>query len=120
LFAGKYNNSESTIHGYWIRTDGGVKGSSTAVIANSSIKGIPAHFDFNIIKNTITYALPKEVPVELSIYSLKGQMVYKMSERTKSAGYYSMTTDKLIPGNFYVCKISAGEYKSIKKLACVK
>ena len=70
---------------------------------------------------TLSFALPIEAEVSLSIYNLQGREVGSLINGNMDAGYHSVVwnADSHSSGVYFV-KIVAGEYISTQKLMLVK
>lgn len=69
----------------------------------------------------ISFALPKESHVRLSVYNILGQEVGVLVNKSMGAGYHDVTFDasKLNTG-MYIYKIEAEDFVSVKKMLFVK
>jgi hypothetical protein len=83
---------------------------------------------FNMSTN-IMYDVPntdKAVPVKLNIYNVKGQLIRKLEERTRTGGHYIVqwngTNDfgEIVSSGIYFCKLVANDVVLTKKLALMK
>jgi hypothetical protein len=89
---------------------------------------IPADFNiqqaypnpFNPV-TTLSFALPIEAEVSLSIYNLQGREVATLIDANMDAGYHSVVwnADSYSSGMYFV-KMIAGNYVSTQKLMLVK
>ncbi len=69
----------------------------------------------------IEFALPKDETVSLKVYNAIGEMVAELVNSKLNAGYHSTVWDaSSVPSGIYYCRISAGEYSSVKKMMLVK
>ncbi|MFH1043332.1 MAG: T9SS type A sorting domain-containing protein [bacterium] len=70
---------------------------------------------------TITFEIPKDNHVELSIYDILGREVEKLVSEFKQAGRYtvSFNGDNLTSG-LYFYKLKAGDYSATKKMMLLK
>ena len=70
---------------------------------------------------TISYALPKETHVELSIYNTIGQRVITLINNFHSAGKYQIQWEpgELLSG-LYIIPMTSGNYHKIEKELYVK
>jgi hypothetical protein len=69
----------------------------------------------------IEFALPKDETVSLKVYNAIGEMVTELVNSKLAAGYHTTVWDaSSVPSGIYYCRISAGEYSSVKKMMLVK
>ena len=75
---------------------------------------------------TITYQLPSEQQVILSVWDLAGQLVRGLVQAPQTAGCYSVTWDgrngegSRTANGVYIYQIRAGEFQSARKMVLVK
>lgn len=75
---------------------------------------------------TIRYALPAEGRVTVCIYNTMGQRVRMLVEREQAAGYHRVVWDgrdgtgQAVASGLYLCRMVAGEYSAVRKLALVR
>jgi hypothetical protein len=70
---------------------------------------------------TIRYGLPKDVKVTLEVYNLLGQKVATLVDEVQKAGYHQVIFDATpLSTGVYFYSISAGEFRSTKKLIVLK
>ncbi len=75
---------------------------------------------------TIRYALPEPAKVELTIYNILGQVVKRLADEYKGAGYHQAVWDgrgqmgRLAPAGIYIYKIQAGDFVQKKKMLLLK
>jgi hypothetical protein len=70
---------------------------------------------------TIQYGLPKDVRVRLEVYNVLGQRVMKLVDEDQKAGYYQVVFQgRNLSSGVYFYTISAGEYRTTKKLTLLK
>ena len=75
---------------------------------------------------TISYALPQESVVEISIYNIRGQRVKTLTYVTKQPGYHTITWDgkdksgKKVGNGIYFYKLLAGKKRIIKKMLLMR
>jgi hypothetical protein len=85
-------------------------------------QNIPNPFNPDIIGTTISYALPEESVVEISVYNIRGQRVKTLVSGKTAPGRYSITwngkndNDKRLGNGIYFYKLSTGKKKIIKKM----
>ena len=74
----------------------------------------------------ITYGLPKDGMVQVSIYDVMGREVRSLVSGFKDAGYHSVTWDarnmsgESVAAGMYIYTIQAGEFRSNKKMVLLK
>lgn len=69
----------------------------------------------------IAFAIPKESLVRLEVFSLIGERVALLVNERKSAGSYAVQFNaSRLPSGFYLYKLSAEEFVSVRKMAVVK
>lgn len=93
---------------------------------------LPAEFKVAVYPNpfnpatTIQYSLPKFSDVSITVYDILGRVVWTFNETGKAAGTYSKIWNSTnnngtrVGSGIYLCRISAGEYLSIRKLVMMK
>ncbi len=75
---------------------------------------------------TISYQLPEQSDVELSIYNLKGEKIITLDKGTKEKGKYSVVWNgldkngKKVPSGVYFYRIKAGKFTAAKKMILLK
>ena len=75
---------------------------------------------FNPI-TTLSFSIPKDSKVRLSIYNLQGREVVTLVNKNMDAGYHSVIWNADIHSSgVYFVKMTAGEYISTQKLMMVK
>jgi hypothetical protein len=76
--------------------------------------------------STIRYQLPQPRPVRLSIYNVTGQLVRRLVEEEKRAGYHEARwngTDangRRLASGVYVYHLEAGDYQAIKQMVLLR
>ena len=97
-------------------------------VKNETDSGLPENFQlfqnypnpFNPNTN-ITFALPQEEFVSLTVYNLKGQKLASLLNEYKEAGAYSVSFNgQSLSSGIYLYKINAGEFSAIKRMLLVK
>jgi hypothetical protein len=105
-------------------------------LATSSLTRFPVHEDdlrpksswldeaypnpFNA-QTRITFEIPREEQVSLSIYNSLGQQVNTLVNGVKRAGKHSIDWDaKDVPSGVYWYRLTAGDYRESKKLMLIK
>ena len=73
-------------------------------------------------ETTIQYHLPGAGTVRLLLYNLSGQLVRTLMDGERPAGSYSVMWDgtddagRDVASGVYVCRMTAGEYRSVRKM----
>jgi len=72
-------------------------------------------------ETTITFSLPKAMPVEISIYNVKGEKVAQQAHRKYTSGIHSVRFDagRLNSGHYFY-RLKAGDYTAVKKMMVLK
>ena len=69
----------------------------------------------------ITFDIPEQSPVELTIYDIQGKKVVTLVNETIDQGSYSVEFDASnLPSGTYLYKLVAGEYTESKKMQFLK
>jgi flagellar hook assembly protein FlgD len=74
----------------------------------------------------ITYSIPKESQVTISIFNLLGQKIVDLVSQNITPGEYSMTwngtnrSGEAVPSGIYIYSIEADEFQSSKKMVMIK
>ena len=69
----------------------------------------------------ITYFLPDEGSIRLTVYNLKGQQIEELVHAREQAGQHSFEWNAAgLPGGVYFYRIQAGKFTATKKLLLVK
>ena len=77
-------------------------------------------------ETSIRFQLPVISEVTLSIYNLKGQLVRKLVNEEKQAGFHTVTWDAKnnagnnVPSGVYLYRIQAGAFTDVKKLTLLR
>lgn len=70
---------------------------------------------------TIRFALPKQVPVTLTVYNLLGQTVSTLVEGNLPPGEYQITLNAMdLPTGLYLYRLRAGRFTQSRKLVLLK
>ncbi len=70
---------------------------------------------------TISYRLAGTAQVVLNVYNLLGQQVRTLVNERQAAGTYNVRFDADgLPGGFYVCRLTAGEFSGITRMLLVR
>ena len=73
------------------------------------------------LQTVISYSLPKTSKLSLRIYNIKGQLIETLVDDVQQAGYHSAVWNaKHISSGIYFYRITAGEFKDIKKCIILK
>ena len=110
-----------------------VSGNVLHFILSKTNSGIPLSFSlsqnypnpFNPITR-ITYSIPKESQVTISIFNLLGQKIVDLVSQNVVPGEYSIAWDgtnhsgEAIPSGIYIYSIEADEFQSSKKMVLMK
>jgi hypothetical protein len=74
----------------------------------------------------IKYQIPQPVHVTVNICNLIGQHVRTLVDRVQEAGTYEIEWDgkdgrgRAVPSGVYLCRIQAGEYSQVRKMALLR
>jgi len=72
-------------------------------------------------QTTISYALPEQVHVKLTIDDVLGREVAILVDRHEEAGYKSVSFDaSSLPSGVYFYRLTAGRYTDVKKMLLAK
>lgn len=72
-------------------------------------------------KAIIKYNLPATALTSINLYDIAGKLVQTLVNETKNAGNYTLNLDaKKLSSGVYFLKLTAGEYKEVKKLTLTK
>ena len=109
-------------------------GPSTGVVEPTLVGGtVPA--DYALHQNypnpfnphtTIRFDTAQDGPVEIGVYNVTGQLVRQLVSGNRPAGSYEMSwnghNDKgaAVPSGIYFCRMTAGQFTEIKKMALIK
>ncbi len=118
-----------------ISISGAYKYKSYALLIGSgnyidSIKAIYAPKNYELYQNypnpfnpvtIVRYEIPKDVRVTLKVYNVLGQMVRTLVDQVQQSGYYETVFDGTgLASGVYFCRINAGNYSQVKKMALIK
>ena len=109
---------QSTFHGPAIANLSGLVPESYALYQN-----YPNPFN---PETTIRYALPREEPVTLQVFNIRGQAVRTLVDEPVKAGYHSLIWDgrnetgQAVASGIYFVQLQAGSYHQTRKLALIK
>jgi hypothetical protein len=101
----------------------GTAGNETTPEAFSLAQNYPNPFSS---ATTISFALPQDCPVQLSIYDISGRLVTNLLNDNLTAGNYTlpwMGTDesgKEVSSGMYICHLTAGSYHAAVKLVLTR
>jgi len=105
-----------------------IKLTGTAFILSLDDFSIPIEFGlhqnypnpFNSV-TTVSYQLPKASMVNISVYSLNGNLVQVLTDDNKNSGFYSTKWDaNNIGSGLYFIRINAGDFSETKKCLLLK
>jgi uncharacterized repeat protein (TIGR01451 family) len=77
-------------------------------------------------QTTISYELPSEQQVILSIWNVTGQLVRELVDTHQPIGHYSVTWDgkdgtgQLVGNGLYLYRLKAGRFETVRKMVLVK
>jgi hypothetical protein len=75
---------------------------------------------FNPVTN-IQFGISEQSQVSLKVYDMSGKMVAELVNEVKDKGYYTVKFDgSNLSSGFYIYKLTAGDYTSIKKMSLIK
>ncbi|CAF5048621.1 unnamed protein product, partial [Rotaria sp. Silwood1] len=75
---------------------------------------------FNPTTN-IQFGIPQETFVTLKVYDMSGKMVAELVNEVKEQGYYTVKFDGTnLASGFYIYRLTAGDFTSIKKMSLIK
>jgi hypothetical protein len=95
----------------------------TPVLADQLFQNYPNPFNPT---TSISYAVAKQSPVELTIYNVRGQTVKHLVSGIKSPGRYTVDWDGTsdqgtrVASGVYFYRIQIGEYTAVKKMVVLK
>lgn len=70
---------------------------------------------------TIKFQIPNTEMVTMNIFDLKGHKVAELFNTQMDAGFYNVTFDaSALPSGMYIYRLTAGEFKDIKKMTLLK
>ena len=101
----------------------GVEDNLHPEVAGSNLHNYPNPFNPT---TTISYQLPENSEVELTIYNLKGQKVQTLVNEVLPAGNNSViwngkdSNDKRVGSGIYFYKLKAGDYEKVRKMVLLK
>jgi len=69
----------------------------------------------------IQFGIPQQAYVSLKVYDMSGKLVAELINGVKDKGYYTVKFDGAnLASGFYIYRLTAGEYTSIKKMSLIK
>jgi hypothetical protein len=77
-------------------------------------------------KTTIRFDLAQDGPVNIRIYNVTGQLVRELTAGHHQAGSYQVhwnghnNKGQLVPSGIYFCRMTAGQFSDVKKMALIK
>lgn len=70
---------------------------------------------------TIQFGIPQQAQVSLKVYDMQGKLVSELINEVKEKGYYTVKFDGAnLSSGFYIYRLTAGDYTSIKKMSLIK
>lgn len=70
---------------------------------------------------TIQFGIPQQAFVSLKVYDMSGKLVAELVNEIKEKGYYTVKFDGMnLSSGFYVYRLTAGDFTSIKKMSLIK
>lgn len=75
---------------------------------------------FNPVTN-IQFGISQQAYVSLKVYDMSGKLVAELVNEVKDKGYYTVKFDGAnLSSGFYIYRLSAGDFTSIKKMSLIK
>ena len=77
-------------------------------------------------ETTIRFEVPQAGPVSLSIFNVTGQLIRELTDGQRQAGSYEIRWNGRngdghpVPSGIYFCRMKAGEFTEVKKMALIK
>ena len=77
-------------------------------------------------ETTIGFQLPQATDVRINIYNILGQLVRKLVDDEKQAGFHKIVWDakddvgRSVPSGVYIYRIQAGSFSNVKKLLLLR
>jgi hypothetical protein len=77
-------------------------------------------------ETTIRFDLAQAGPVDIRVYNVTGQLVRQLTDGHRQAGSYEVhwnghnNQGQLVPSGIYFCRMTAGEFTDVKKMALIK
>lgn len=69
----------------------------------------------------IQFGISQQAYVSLKVYDMSGKLVAELVNEVKDKGYYTVKFDGTnLSSGFYIYRLTAGEYTSIKKMSLIK
>jgi phosphodiesterase/alkaline phosphatase D-like protein len=70
---------------------------------------------------TIRYRIPKQVPVQITLYDILGRKVTTLVEGEKKAGTHSVRVDvRSLPSGRYFYRMSAGNFSRVQRMSVLQ
>jgi flagellar hook assembly protein FlgD len=95
--------------------------------------GLPQQFIINNAypnpfnpSTTISYGLPKNSHVKITVYDIRGRLVTTLQDGNQNAGYHRVkwntqsTAGRAVSSGIYVYRIEAGEFTGVGKLVYLR
>jgi len=113
-----WNNMKLELIEYYVQPTVDVKKSLSVPTLFSLEQNYPN--PFNPV-TTISYELPQESDVTLTIYDITGRLVETLVDQKQNGGQYSVQWDASSKSSgVYFYKISTGEFQQVKKCLLIK
>ncbi|TKJ42357.1 hypothetical protein CEE37_01360 [candidate division LCP-89 bacterium B3_LCP] len=91
------------------------------ILTPSTFEFHPAHPNPFNPTTTISYSLPTEAKVKLSIYDIRGAVVTSLVDGFRQAGSHEITFNAAsLPSGIYLARLESGGQKSVQKLVLIK
>jgi len=101
----------------------GINEDNNLILIFNDLRNFPNPFNPT---TTISFSIPKESNVDLSIYNIKGQKIKKLEIRNLKLGINEVVWDgtdndnKPVSSGIYFYQLKAGEFEEIKKMILLK
>ncbi len=72
-------------------------------------------------QTTINFSVPQQSNIKMVVYNAEGKEIMLLLNKTMDRGNYSVTFDGTnLPSGIYFYELTAGDYKSVKKMILIK
>ncbi len=77
-------------------------------------------------ETTIRFDLAQDGPVKIDVYNVTGQRVRRLVEADRQGGSYEVAWNgrnddrQLVPSGIYFCRMTAGQFTEVRKMALIK
>jgi hypothetical protein len=77
-------------------------------------------------ETTIRFDLAQDGPARIDIYNVTGQLIRRLVEADRQAGSYQVVWNgrnddgQLVPSGIYFCRLTAGPFSQVRKMALIK